>query len=372
MYHLITAVWGQAYGDLYLNLVLPTQLSPGNLPALASAKGCQYRIYTTRSDAQRMIQHPAIQAVQRIMPVEILLMDHIDTQTSTRYAPMTACHRHAIKTANEQGAAVVFLSPDAIFSDGSFAHMRRWAEQGKRAIMIGSYRLDRDRFAQAVKEQFAPWPDGCIMIPPRPLVGLSLDHLHPFTQGLLWGHRDFNRLVSHTYWLLPGQGILARCFHLHPMLVRPQCPEVMPPTTIDGDYLRHACPDLQSFHVVTDSDDITAVELSRRDDPALQRDLQTGGGEVLSRIPTLQPDRSLRGLAIANWARGHTDSQHRHFFAKRIRFHADELNDRWTALEQESDRHVSDILQWIEQDPEAVNASFFGRPLADAAPTPAG
>lgn len=364
---MITAVWGAAYVDLYLNLVIPTQLSPGNLAALASAKGSCYRIYTTQSDAANMVKHPAIQAIHRIMPVEFTLMDHIDTSTSTRYAPMTACHRHALTTANQQGAALVFLSPDAIFSDGSFAQMDHIARQGKRAIMVGSYRLDRDAFAQAVKSRYPISPGGSIRLVPRELVGLSLDHLHPFTQGLIWGHRDFNRLVSHTYWLLPQRGVLARCFHLHPMLVRPERPEVMPPTTIDGDYLRHACPDLSHFHVVTDSDEIAVVELSCRDDPGLLRDLQPGGGQTLENIPTLIPGGSLRALAIANWARGHTDWQHRHFFAQPIRFHAGDLDAVWQAVQQESDGHVRDILQWIEQDAEEVHKAFFGRSLADNA-----
>jgi hypothetical protein len=46
----ITVLMGKEYADLYLNTVLPTQLSPGNLPSIKDYPDSISKIYTTGED----------------------------------------------------------------------------------------------------------------------------------------------------------------------------------------------------------------------------------------------------------------------------------------------------------------------------------
>ena len=48
--HLIMAVWGRSYVDLFLDLSLPSQLSARNLPEASQKGNLLYKIFTTRND----------------------------------------------------------------------------------------------------------------------------------------------------------------------------------------------------------------------------------------------------------------------------------------------------------------------------------
>nr|HPO08633.1 hypothetical protein [bacterium] len=65
--HLIMAVWGQEYVDLFLNVALPSQLSPANLPAIRHSSELLYKIYTTKEDESRIREHPAFERLCRFV-----------------------------------------------------------------------------------------------------------------------------------------------------------------------------------------------------------------------------------------------------------------------------------------------------------------
>ncbi|SVE27357.1 uncharacterized protein METZ01_LOCUS480211, partial [marine metagenome] len=44
----VTAVWGAEFIELFLDVCIPNQLSPANLPALPP--GSRYRVFTTSAD----------------------------------------------------------------------------------------------------------------------------------------------------------------------------------------------------------------------------------------------------------------------------------------------------------------------------------
>jgi hypothetical protein len=44
--HFNIVTWGEAFTDLLLQVVLPNQLTPGNLGSVGGRPGCRYLIYT--------------------------------------------------------------------------------------------------------------------------------------------------------------------------------------------------------------------------------------------------------------------------------------------------------------------------------------
>src|SRR5207237_5452629 len=130
-------------------------------------------------------------------------------------------------------AALIFLSPDGLCSDGTFAHALNLAAEGKRAVMLTGIR--------AVKETFLPWyvqnayseSDHAAPISSRDLVAAGLAHLHPQNQWLVWGSPVFSRWASSLLFPVDGAGFVARCFHLHPLLVDPRVRTALPSSTID-------------------------------------------------------------------------------------------------------------------------------------------
>jgi hypothetical protein len=128
---------------------------------------------------------------------------------------------------------------------------------------------------------------------------------------------------------------LARCFHLHPLLIIPQVKQAMPTTpTIDGDYLTKACPNRKRVYVTQDTDDFAVFELSSitRTDYLPKRK-----GQVV-------PNRA-SVLNVAKWTVGATDSYHRYFSTIPIKLHHEPLDDQWSMPIQESNKVVASILR---------------------------
>jgi len=118
-YHLITVVWRKSFTDLFLRVVIPSQLSPNNLPAFKNERAV-YKIYTTFEDAQTIKNSKVFKQLTDIISTEIIFI-HVP-ETEALHSILSDCHKMAIEKALKTSSALIFLTPDAIFSDGSF-HM---------------------------------------------------------------------------------------------------------------------------------------------------------------------------------------------------------------------------------------------------------
>ena len=260
IFHFITAVWGEAYTRLYIDTVLPTQASAGNLGAFAGrGGGDMYCIHTTRAGAAMIRDAPVYDAVAAMIDVQFFYIDELFEGDRPKHTVVTEVHKHAIEMACREGAAMVFLCPDAIWSDGSFARLIELAERGYRAVMMPGIRLCKETFLPAFLERFTPDPSGVTTVGPRPLTGLGLEHPHQITTTLFWDASMLNPHMSHLYFRLPsegggpgtgdddatavgGGGFVARCFHLHPFMVWPRRSETRFHSTIDGDFVPWRAP----------------------------------------------------------------------------------------------------------------------------------
>ncbi len=265
-YHVITAVWGQEFGNLFLDLCLPNQLSPGNLPALPA--GSRYRILTTEADATWIAADPRLEAVRQHLPVDVVGISAEEFEDRgkpgrlpNRYKMMTACHRRAIAEAAGERAVLIFLSPDIVLSDGTMAALVRRHAAGARAVLSTGLRLSRETFMAALDADAS-----ARTLPSRELVALALQHLHPWTESLMVDGRSANEFPTSVYWPVRSgarlEGILVRALHLHPLLVDPVRRTELPRGTIDGHYLMRCCPKLKACHVVEDSDELAVFELT--------------------------------------------------------------------------------------------------------------
>ena len=321
-FHFITAVWGEAYTRLYLDTVLPTQASAGNLGSFAQRPGGDvYCIHTTRASAELIRAAPVFATIAGQISVEFSYIDDLFEGDRPKHTVVTEVHKRAIETAHAAGAAMVFLCPDAIWSDGSFARLIELAERGCRAVMMPGIRLCKETFLAAFQERFSPDASGVLTVGPRPLTALGLEHPHQITTTLFWDASALNPHMSHLYFRLSsvdgdpgavpdianavsGGGFVARCFHLHPFMVWPRRSETRFHSTIDGDFVPLACPDPAAMHVVTDSDEMVVYELS----------------DSSMNIPP-RWDADERLTATAMWVRQFADPYHRRFAALPVRIH---------------------------------------------------
>ena len=105
--------------------------------------------------------------------------------------------------------------------------------------------------------------------------------------------------------------------------------DVLPRHTIDGHYVIEACPDVTRCHVVNDSDELVAFELTRAD--------RAFGTHVRG--------RGVSRLGLAAVAATCNPHQLAHF-RQPTRLHADALDARWAVTEGESARFVEQLERY--------------------------
>jgi len=334
-FHLINVVWGEEYMNLFLEVCLPTQLSTGNIPAFHNEEISLYKIYTTAKDAEIMVKHPTYQTLSGMIETQIKTFNLSNNYLRDyKHKAMNYCHRNAILEANKSNCTMIFLSPDTIWADGVFKKLISLEKQGKRTVMIGSFRLTRETFVSAFLERFNPNRNPIVYISSRELVSLSLKHLHPITRSFFWEKDGYASLWPSLFlWKVDNEGIVGRYFHLHPLMINPLVKNIMPYPTIDGKYVSLICPNKDDLYVVKDSDEMFYIEVS----PA----------SLYSRF--ISPHKSKDMITIINWMQSQTEPLHREFFKNcQIIIHANDISSKWVSVQKESELIVNQIFAEFE------------------------
>jgi len=340
-FHLVNVTWGENHTGLFLDVSLPTQLLPNNLPVLAERPDTIYKIYAPAEDAARIRGNAGYHRLCAMMVTQII---EVDIGGAAAHDVLTECQKQAIREAEAVGAAIIFLAPDTALADGAFATLARLADLGKKAVMVPGVRLAKESFVPAFIEKFQRHDYGLTDVGPRDLVMLALDHLHPTAKALFWPAKV--NWPSNLYWSVGREGFLCRCFHLHPMMVVTSQRNVSFASTIDGDYVEQACADRDQIHIVEDSDELTIFEIS-------------SVRHCVGR-PVRRP---LRAHAVGRWGARFANNLHRRMFGYTTRIHSVVCSPLWETVQAQSDVEVHSTFGWLK----CYDAAF--RAVAPAMPT---
>ena len=318
-FHVVTAVWGAEYRHLFLDVCLPNLLASRNLEALPP--GSRYRIFTSREDANVLAGSGIVREVEARLPVDVVPVLELSAASRSRFTKESICHRRAVGDAREAGDGLIFLCPDHFVSEGAFAALVRGHAAGMRAVVCPGIRVDRDAFLDALGIRAGTEP-----VAPRDLVAAGVNHLHPSAQVQCVDNATSARQPIGVFWKVPGEGLLARCFRLHPLMVDPVRRDTPLEDTIDGHFVRRSCPIRSQVHVVTDSDELVLFEMSRPDAST------TAAG-------------ARAGLAWrAAVTMGRCDSHQQSYWMEPIRLHLRDLGDAWIGIETRSSRFARRVL----------------------------
>jgi len=328
------AVWGQEYVDLFLNVALPSQLSPANLPAIRHSSGLLYKIYTTKEDESRIREHPAFERLCRFVETRIIAVERIDP--SWKFSPLMQFHNTAIQEADLDHAALIFLSPDFVLADGTFVSLLRAAEAGYRVVLVLTLRLVRETAMPDLLAHFCSPSEHRLTASPRELTQVAFRHLHPIERTYFWGP-GFSSFPIHAYWPVEEEGIIARCFYLHPLFVNPRLRGMIPQITVDADYVDLVCPDPSEIHIVRDSDEIACFELSPQ-------------SAIDENAAKYTPACRTTPWSLSRWAVVHANPcyrsvLHHWYFQVPIRVHTGDLSPAWNKAERASAR-TARRLRW--------------------------
>lgn len=309
-YDLIVPVWGEKYVDMFLKYCLPSQLAPGNLPALPRSR-CLYHIYTSPADVKRIWKSDVVRKLRELAEVQMVTFSEADVLRdfgqSQGYVKnlqkMTWCYHRAMHNRRGVDAAFVYMTPDSVWADGAFRHMDECQRAGVRALMGLGLITQRERLQHDLTPFIRPDDNTVLEITPRQLVSKTMDALHPLG-AQRFVQEGGNRFMSAYYWNKPGEGFVARCFYLHPIMVRPRVNVDFIPCTVDYRYVPLAVPDPEEVQVITDSDQLFYVDMADLNHAASALSL-----------------RNYERPEILDWMCEWTDSYHRQFFQQSIIVH---------------------------------------------------
>lgn len=323
VFHAVTHVWGREYLDVFLNVCIPNQLAPGNVPALPP--GSRYRILTRSIHVEELDAHPMVHALRTVIPVDIIVVDALDRQVGVArgHDLMIACHQRAIADILEANAAIIMLSADFILSDNALAAVVRRHREGYRAVVNTGLRLAKESFLRSLAESRAP----LAALSSRELLRMALPHLHSHTESMFVDAHPFSTFPVAVYWRIGDEGLLARCLHLHPLMVDPMSRAPLK-GTVDGRYVFRACPDFSRVHVVTDSDELQMFELTTVKRPVIA---SRGAGAS-----------AWRAAVVASMCDDHQIGYWRTYT---VRLHAGDFDERWALPAAASDTFAGRVLR---------------------------
>lgn len=329
-YHVVEVVWGKRYTDLFLNTHLPSLLAAGNLPALSLKAECVYQIYTTLSNAETISRHRFFKDVNNLMRTEIITPDHI-FRTNGHSVPislllMTRCHRMAVFDAAMRDAIMIFPQCDTVITNGAFERICEIASSGKRVVLTTALRFCKETLVPEMFRLFQN-SDGYLDLSSRPIVDVALNHLHPLMKALFIDSETFSKSPANILWPINGEGLLARCLYLHPLMIYPRNRTALPIGAFDTEFLLNACPSFDDYHLVLDSDELAVLELS----------------EENKRYESIIKNQ-FNIFDFANYIRHRGNKIHHRLLKEIIYFHSKDLSSRWKIIERNSNRIIRKAL----------------------------
>lgn len=322
-FDVVIAVWGPAFTRVFLDVCVPNQLTPGNIGALPP--GSRYRVFTSREDVPTLEASSALQRVNETIPVDIVVMRELSSESRNRFNRLTACHRRALTEAADSNAGLIFLMADHLISEGAFAAALRRHAGGSRAIMCSGIRVNREEFVTSLESR-----GGVSAVPPRELVAAAIPNLHSFTRKHMIDSGSTPVLPIGVCWPVGDEGIVARFCYLHPLLVDPQRREVLPEGTLDEHYIRRTCPIRDEVHVADDSDELVIFEMSH--------------AEASFTETHARPTSRWRAAQMISRCDTHQQS----YWMQPIRIHAGDIGPDWNTVEEQSARFADHSMKLWE------------------------
>lgn len=317
-------IWGETFVRTWLDVALPTQLAPGNLGDFPWARSSVLEVFTRDEDRRLMEASPAFRRLRETMDVAFVGIDHL--MAKSMFGVYTECQRQAIRRADETDSALCFLSPDMVMSTGTLRNAALRIRAGSSAVMIPGNRCKKEELAPWLRERLVP--DGTtIAVGARDLVRQSFVFMHANTESWFWNSERFDRTPAYLMWQVPGAGLVAYGYVLHPMMIKAEVKGATLANIFDQDYLALACPSLDRIHIVRDSDEAFICGL----DPT-------------ERFRDHLIENRASAYDLAYWAEWAFNDHHRAFAKQPLRHrYADGREDDWLTAEAAGRNVVAEI-----------------------------
>jgi hypothetical protein len=349
-FYFIVVLWGERFRTYFLEYCVPSLLSTNNIPSLRTSRRNKFLIATRPEDWDAMSRAPIFGALSRyIDPVYIEIPPCPVGRSGCEH--MNTGHKIACDMAFREKGLGVVITPDCMFSDGSMAHLQKLAQNGVQVVLTAALRLGEEPFLAKLGELGALLTESRsdsarpVTISGRVMVEAAVESFHTETLSYEWAAPYITPISPAAWWRVPAEnGVLLHCMSWAPVLLDYGAVErhdmsTLDDWTIDGDYLFKNLGNTAKLHVIQDSDDLFLASWGPMGDRPFKplALFQSRLGKWFAARLRAQQFRASFYSPIF-------DPLKRRIFFLPVRWHARELNEKWTTVEREARNELS---QWV-------------------------
>ncbi|MGD0074508.1 MAG: hypothetical protein ABSD31_09215 [Candidatus Binataceae bacterium] len=261
--HIVIAVYGQAYCELFADIGIP------NLAAMVGEIPEELRrtsavlIFTRAQDMPYIEASAAMPALRASINVE--LVDKMTVggfEQHGKFGPMVLTQQLAVIQAARVNAALFFVGPDQIYSKGSFAYLVARLREGYRLVIGPSLRVKRDALRPFLLGHIAAAADGIFALTPEEQIETLFRYWQPMNdQFRLGGLYNFWWRYCLHYRPHPDH-LLIRFLQGPTLMAWPNGPQEAFEGFVDHAVPLASCRDWRDVHVVADARDCLALDMA--------------------------------------------------------------------------------------------------------------
>jgi hypothetical protein len=205
--------WGARYLDLMEQVSISALLAPGNLPALAAHASLALELHTMPADLERLRASDALRRLSTFCEVRIYVFpETVAAHANKRPYMVFGFGSHStILRAERDGADVLFLYPDVIYSDSTLSSITRYLTD----LPFAVFQDGLNALAQPVIDRVAAFRQhGVLAVPRQALMDAAASNLSRRTLDNLYRPGDAetsaipNRIMFRTPQGLSAHGLV--------------------------------------------------------------------------------------------------------------------------------------------------------------------
>ncbi len=339
---LLIPVWGERYVRRFAALSLPSLLAPGNLPALAEMTNLEFVILTSARDATMIESDAAFRALRAIVAIRFITIDDLIIDQVSGVILTLAYFRGVAETGDDMvNRHFLFLNSDIVLADGSLRSVAQRILEGRRIVLANSVRAVSEDL-EAPLRRMVEESAGVLAIPPRELVGLALQAMHPLQIAKIVNNDLCHSVhINQLYWQVDRHTLISRHFLMFMLCLKPERVVHEIQAFCDYAFVAEFCPSGGAV-AMDDSDEFFALEMQPRESEA----------EYLRLGPATPQEIA---ASLSDWTtQVHRDDSLNHTLI----FHARDLPPETAEMCREADRYVRDLHRLIAPEPKP----FRGHP----------
>jgi hypothetical protein len=250
-FQMFTTVWGDWHLEMLEKIMLPTLLAANNVPAAAAKFSLKYSIFTRVADQRRIEEMPVLQALSRIIPVEVVASRQEDEISIYDHMPWWV---ELIDRGRRNNSYVMAMHPDVAWSNGAISLIVDALARGKKGVILPSLRAVSETGVPELRSGIET-ADQPIALTPHELLKIGMHNMHPVSMAELSGISP-STPGPERIWAVPGEGFINRIFVRQLIMLDPvRCKinERIFAVDLDG---------LDDVEFVSNSDDFAMLDLT--------------------------------------------------------------------------------------------------------------